>query len=62
MGYSQAHTSAAVWNKEMKKKSLSVSLRLVLAFAWLIYGFVVLYSVSVLKTMRSFLRLLGVEF
>ena len=26
------------------------------------YGFVVLYSVSVVKTMRSILRLLGVEF
>lgn len=62
MGYSQAHTSAAVWNKEMKKKSLGENLRLVLAVAWLIYGFVVLYSVSVVKTMRSILRLLGVEF
>ena len=62
MGLSQAHTSAAVWNKEMKKKSLGENLRLVLAVAWLIYGFVVLYSVSVVKTMRSILRLLGVEF
>jgi hypothetical protein len=62
VGHSQAHTSAAVWNKEMKKKSLGENLRLVLAVAWLIYGFVVLYSVSVVKTMRSILRLLGVEF
>jgi hypothetical protein len=46
----------------MKKKSLGENLRLVLAVAWLIYGFVVLYSVSVVKTMRSILRLLGVEF
>lgn len=62
MGYSQAHTSAAVWNKEMKKGFLRDNFRAIIAIAWLIYGFVVLYSVSVVKTMRSILRLLGVEF
>lgn len=46
----------------MKKTSSSETLRLVLAFAWLIYGFVVLYSVSVVKTIRSILRLIGVDY
>lgn len=46
----------------MKKTSSRETFRVILALAWLIYGFVVLYSVSVLKTIRSIFRLMGVDF
>jgi len=46
----------------MKKASFSEILRVIITFAWLLYGFVVLYSVSVFKTMRSILWLMGVDF
>ncbi len=45
----------------MKRKSLSENIRLVLTFAWLIYGFVVLHLASILKIINLILRVIGIE-